>query len=265
MKLNSFYQDSVRKVKQYFRLAVFVFPLLLTTGFCSQIFTAAATEESARKQIYAAVHNQAAEMIRHEGKRRNWRDYQAKINIFIPAEASGFAACGKTPVASLPGGDRVDLHRLRFDVHCGDGQGWDVVVAVKPDIYLPVLVARKTLDRGHVITADNVMLKKYNITNTRGEYVTQLQDVVGLTVKRRARAMQPIALSQLESPVLVERGQLVVMMAEQNGVQAQTMGEALKKGRKGEMIKVKNESSKRIVSAIVSGRGVVQMVQTSEE
>lgn len=58
-------------------------------------------------------------------------------------------------------------------------------------------------------------------------------------MKRRVRDRQPITLNQLESPLLVERGQRVLMVAEQNGVEARTMGEAMKKGRKGEIIKVK--------------------------
>ena len=37
----------------------------------------------------------------------------------------------------------------------------------------------------------------------------------------------------------------------------------MKKGRKGEMIKVKNESSGRVVSAIVADIGVVNMVYAS--
>ena len=77
------------------------------------------------------------------------------------------------------------------------------------------------------------------------------------------RDRQPITLNQLESPLLVERGQRVLMVAEQNGVEARTMGEAMKKGRKGEIIKVKNESSGRVVSAIVADIGVVNMVYAS--
>ena len=65
-------------------------------------------------------------------------------------------------------------------------------------------------------------------------------------------------MSQLDSPVMVERGQRVLMIADQDGVEARTMGIASKKGRKGEMIKVKNESSEREVTAIVSEMGVVR-------
>lgn len=245
-------------MKGLFRLSGFVF-LLLSLG----AFAAPAQAQNARKQIYVAVQLYVSDVIRNEAKRRSWPDYQAKMNLFIPAEAAQLPACGKNLSVSFPGGDRVELSRIRVDVRCEEGQGWDMAVTVKPDIYLPIVVARQGLERGHVIAPDDIAIKKLNISNTRGNYVTQPDDVMGLTVKRRVRELQPVAMNQLDSPVLVERGQRVMMIAEQGGVQAQTVGEAMKKGRKGEMIKVKNESSERIVSAIVTDSGVVRMVYAS--
>jgi flagellar basal body P-ring formation protein FlgA len=254
--INSTFIDLQRPgVKPFFRFLCLSF-LLLTAS-------AHSAPGSARKQIYAATQLHAAEVIRNEAKRRHWPDYQAKLNLFIPAEAAQLPTCGKSPSVSFPGGDRLELSRFRVDVRCDETPGWDMAVTVKPDIYLPVVVAQSGLERGHVISAADITLKKLNISNTRGNYVTQPDEVMGLTVKRRVRELQPVALSQLESPVLVERGQRVMMIAEQGGVQAQTLGEALKKGRKGEMIKVKNESSERVVSAIVADSGVVRMVYAS--
>jgi flagella basal body P-ring formation protein FlgA len=46
-------------------------------------------------------------------------------------------------------------------------------------------------------------------------------------------------------------------------VEARTVGEAMKKGRKGETIKVKNQSSGKVVTAVVTERGVVQTVNDS--
>lgn len=245
-------------MKVFFRLSGLVF-LMLTFG----VFAAPAQAQNARKQIYVAVQLQASDVIRNEAKRRHWPDYQAKMSLFIPAEAAQLPACGKNLSVSFPDGDRVELFRFRVDVRCDEGQGWDMAVTVKPEIYLPVVVARQSLERGHMISPDDVSIKKLNISNTRGNYVTEPDEVMGLTVKRRVRELQPIAMSQLDSPVLVERGQRVTMIAEQGGVQAQTVGEAMKKGRKGEMIKVKNESSERVVNAIVADSGVVRMVYAS--
>lgn len=250
-------------VKRNFRFLFGFF--LLAISSATPLFAAdpPPSATSARKQIYVAVQLHAADIIRQEAKRRHWPEYQAKMNLFIPAETSRYATCNQEPAVSIRSGDRLDLNRLRFEVRCAQPNGWDASVTVKPDIYLPVIVANSTLERGQVISADHITMRKLNISNTRGDYLTQPEEVIGMTVKRRVRDRQPITLNQLESPLLVERGQRVMMVAEQNGVEAHTMGEAMKKGRKGEIIKVKNERSGRVVSAVVTDLGVVSMVYAS--
>lgn len=227
---------------------------------CFSAASAAAPPQptSARKQVHSRVQQAASETIRQEAQRSRWEDYQAKLNLFIPSEISQYAPCAAPLTVSTPTGERLDLRRLRFDVRCESAGGWEVAVTVKPDIYLAVLMAKNTLERGHVLGPSDITLKKFNISNLRNGYVTHPDDVVGLTLKRRVRELQPLSMSQLDSPVMVERGQRVLMIADQDGVEARTMGIASKKGRKGEMIKVKNESSEREVTAIVSEMGVVR-------
>lgn len=122
-----------------------------------------------------------------------------------------------------------------------------------------VVAAKSALERGHLLTRTDLQLKTLQASGTRAGYLTDPKDAIGMTLKRRLRAGQPIARAHLDSPVLIERGQRVLMVAMQDGIEARTVGEAMKKGRKGEMIKVKNESSQRVVSAVVADAGVVRM------
>jgi flagella basal body P-ring formation protein FlgA len=154
----------------------------------------------------------------------------------------------------------MDLARLRYDIRCDGPNGWEIAVTVKPDVYLPILVAKNTLERGRQIAASDVEMKKRNIVGLRDGFMTNPDDAMGFTLKKRVRELQPIAPAHLDQPVLIERGQQIVMIAEQDGVQAKMMGEALKKGRKGDIIKVRNLQSQRVVSARVDDRGVVRML-----
>ncbi|MGY5365934.1 flagellar basal body P-ring formation chaperone FlgA [Enterobacter oligotrophicus] len=247
------------KGKVFFRHAVSVALLCLFALPAS----AQPQNSTARKQVYARVQQQAAETIRQEALRNGWEDYQAKLNLFIPSEIAQYAPCPAPLSVTMPGGEHLDLRRLRFDVRCDAGNGWDVAVTVKHDIYLQVLMTKETLERGHVIAASDLTRRKFNISNLRSGYLTRPDDVIGLTLKRRTRELQPLSMSQLDSPVMVERGQRVLMVANQDGVEARTMGIASKKGRKGEMIKVKNESSEREVTAMVVDMGVVRTGYTA--
>ena len=124
---------------------------------------------------------------------------------------------------------------------------------------MPILVTKNTVERGDLLSAGDVQLKRHNISNLRGAFLTDPDDVVGLTAKRRIRPLQPLSSSQLDMPILVSRGQKVIMIASQDGIEARTLGEAMKNGRKGDLIQVRNLTSKKTVSAVVDQSGVVRM------
>ncbi|SFC01745.1 flagellar basal body P-ring formation chaperone FlgA [Pragia fontium] len=236
------------------------FSLVLYIVAMASSASAAPSSNSARKQVYALAVEQAGSDIAQIAKRKGWKGYNSKVNVFIPNDVSRNKAC-RTPLkASSPAGNKMELSRLRYDIRCEDGSGWEVAVTVKPDIYLPVLVAKNTIERGEKITAGDIEMKKRNISSSRNGFISNPDEAVGLTVKRRIRPLQPIIPSQLEQPILVNRGQRVIMIASQDGIEARTMGEAMKNGRKGDMIKVKNLSSKKVVTAVVDGMGVVRML-----
>ncbi|MGE4941706.1 flagellar basal body P-ring formation chaperone FlgA [Yersinia enterocolitica] len=217
-------------------------------------------EIHARKQVYAQALHAASADISQTAKNKNWQGYTVKMNIFIPSEVSRYKVCNGGVRVAAPASGQRDISRLRYDISCPDALGWEVSVTVKPDIYLPVWVAKNTLDRGKVVAPDDIELKKKNISTAQGGYITDPDEIIGLTVKRRIRGLQVVIPSQLEQPVLVTRGQQVLMIAEQDGIEARMLGEALKNGRKGELIKVRNLSSKRTVTAIVDDMAKVRML-----
>ncbi|MGM7757428.1 flagellar basal body P-ring formation chaperone FlgA [Yersinia enterocolitica] len=217
-------------------------------------------EIHARKQVYAQALHAASADISQTAKNKNWQGYTVKMNIFIPSEVSRYKVCNGGVRVAAPASGQRDISRLRYDISCPDALGWEVSVTVKPDIYLPVWVAKNTLERGKVVAPDDIELKKKNISTAQGGYITDPDEIIGLTVKRRIRGLQVVISSQLEQPVLVARGQQVLMIAEQDGIEARMLGEALKNGRKGELIKVRNLSSKRTVTAIVDDMAKVRML-----
>lgn len=234
-------------------------------AFTTALPIAAWAAGTARKQVHASAISRATELIQQEAKRRSWSDFQVKMNVFMPAEVSQYAVCSQPLQTNMSGGERIVLARIRYEVRCDDSPGWAVAVTVKPDIYLPVVTAKNSYKRGHVLSLSDVTLKKTNIASARDEYVTDPKQIAGLTVKRRLLESQPISRNQLDDPILVNRGQWVLMIAGQNGVEGRTRGEALKKGKYGDVIKVKNESSSRVVSAVVDGPGIVRMLHASVE
>ncbi len=130
---------------------------------------------------------------------------------------------------------------------------------VKADACLSVVMAGRVITRGEVITADALVMKRYNVGNLHGEPLLSREEATGLIAKRTLRPGKPILRAQLEQPLLVKRGEAVTIISQTGDIRAQTAGVALKDGRLQQNIKVQNSSSERVIDAIVVGPGAVRV------
>lgn len=249
-----FYRPLQRK--SFFRLMALIgLPLLLGSAA-----HAASGDRGARRQVYAEAVRLATADLKAQAQREQWTDYRASFTVFIPNDISRNAACKTALQTAIPTAEQSSLLRMRYDIRCEDGPGWETSVTVKPTLYLAILVSTKMLPRGARLTSDDMEFKKRNIATLYGNFLTDRDSALGLTLKRRVLAQQPLSPSALEQPTLVERGQSVVLVAEQQGVSAHTLGEALQKGRRGDLIKVRNGASQKTVMARVTDVGVVTVM-----
>jgi flagella basal body P-ring formation protein FlgA len=84
--------------------------------------------------------------------------------------------------------------------------------------------------------------------------------VVGQTSRRSLRPGDVLRAGQLAAPVLVKRGDAVLMVARRDEVEVTTSGEALDSGARGAMVRVRNPSSGQVVRMRVTGAGTVEPV-----
>lgn len=240
-----------------------IFRSLLTAIFACSLTTAAhAAAKGPREQINALVLKTAGADLDNLAHKKGWQDYHYKLNVFIPSYAATQPACASALKASRPGTELVSVNRITYEVSCPGAQGWHLSVPVHADLYVPVVMVNSVVARGEVLDEGQLVLKKYNISNAHGELLTRLDQASGLTSKRTLRPGKPVLLSQLEMPIWVKRDQNVTLESSMGGITAQTSAIALKNGRKGETIKVRNESSQRVVSAIVIDQGTVKTLNS---
>lgn len=214
-------------------------------------------QHSAREQINARVLDAASHEIDALARKQQWQDYRYTFNIYIPSAVSTSALCASTPQITSSTSPEMALSRMNFVVTCPGNAGWKYNVAVRPDVSVPVVMPKSLITRDTVITADDLQLKKFNISNLREGLMTNMDEAIGLTSKRALQPGKPITRSELVQPVLVKRDQPVMIVSHTAGITASMPGVALKNGRKGDVIKVRNSSSQRIISGVVDDTGVV--------
>ena len=70
----------------------------------------------------------------------------------------------------------------------------------------------------------------------------------------------PVTDALIQKPVLVKRGETLVLTATRGGVSIRQTATAMQDGRKGQQISVRNTSTDRTIRAIVTGTGEADVV-----
>jgi len=120
---------------------------------------------------------------------------------------------------------------------------------------VPVLAHR--IGRGEVIRQGDIVLAKVAVNLIGRDTLTDAKDIVGLEPTRQLAAGAPIRAQDVRPQVLVPKNSLVTIVLRQAGMELTVQGKALDEGGKGDVVKVMNTKSQRVLEAQVDGPGIV--------
>ena len=134
-----------------------------------------------------------------------------------------------------------------------------VWAAATVEAFSEVVVTKKPLGRYKTITEDDIEVQKKDLANLPSDVITDPDAVLGKRTKRAIGAQTVLRPNLVEFPPLVKRGDVVVIIAETEGLKVTALGEVKKKGRFGERIPVINYDSKKIIYARVLDANTVKV------
>jgi len=144
-------------------------------------------------------------------------------------------------------------------VRCELNSGWKLILPVRVDLFDDVLVATKPLHKGQIIDKRQVRYQKQNISRLNNGYFSRNDDLSGLELRRNLKRGTILTPGSLRPRLMVKSGQQVTLVLDYKGLQIKSSGQALQSARRGEVVKVRNNQSKRIVEGIVSGEAQVRV------
>ncbi len=156
----------------------------------------------------------------------------------------------------LPSGSNLSGN-TSIGVRCEGRKPWSLYVSAKISKYADVFVSTRFLARGIELTERDFTLKRHDISNQSHGYITDIKEIKGKILRRPLRHNTVIPPNALNEAMLVKRGDRVTILAQNSGVKVHMKGKALKNGAAGELIRVQNLSSKRIIEGRVLSAGVV--------
>ncbi|WP_193222221.1 flagellar basal body P-ring formation chaperone FlgA [Alkalilimnicola sp. S0819] len=168
------------------------------------------------------------------------------------------AACGEPLAVSSPYG-KPRSGSVTLEVSCAGPKAWRLYVPARIESYLPVLSLSRNLPRGAMLKESDLQPLRQNIAALPHGYFTDAAELVGMELRRPLRAGAVVSPGAVKAPTLVRRGQNVRLVVESGGVRISSQLEALQDGAEGELIRLKNPRSGRIVQGRVSGRDTVRI------
>lgn len=144
-------------------------------------------------------------------------------------------------------------------VECKDEKPWKLYVRVAIKIMREVAVAARPLVRGDRLQKSDVEFVKKDVSRLRGSYLDDVSALEGYEVRQSVPVGAPLYTRMFRAPKLVRRGEKVTMLASIGGLEVRISGEALSDGARGDMIRVRNVSSRRVVQGEVVSKGLVRV------
>ncbi|GGX50447.1 flagellar basal body P-ring formation chaperone FlgA [Saccharospirillum salsuginis] len=213
------------------------------------------TTESTATQIDTALTEQT--WARLHQRYPDLADDRVRIDFDLPSAVSSLAPC-PDPI-DIDWRGQTLAGRQTPKVSC-DTLGWQLYIPIDLAIHRPVVVAAGSLSRGHRLTASDLTLRTLDIGTLRLGYFDSIDSLEGYEVARPVQPGDVITPHMAEPPVMVKRGDRVVIIATTGGgLSVRTLGEALRDGPSGEQIPVRNLTSRKVVHAYVKSKGVVEI------
>lgn len=183
---------------------------------------------------------------------------QAELSIDVSAIDSRLrlARCGKGNLEIEQNSSRIE-QTTTVSVKCHGPVYWSFYVPIRLKVLKDVVISRHHIAKGHMITEQDLKTVKLNTRKLTHGYYKDSAPIIGKLAKRSMQKNHIIAPNNLMFAKLIKKGELVKITAKNDQVQVSVKGIALQSGAAGQIIAVKNMTSKKVIEGKVVGRKAV--------
>lgn len=164
--------------------------------------------------------------------------------------------CGDDLQLFLPPGGKL-VGKSTVGVRCTSSNPWTLYVPVTITAYADVATANYPLQRGALLTRDDFSMVQQPLHQLPAGYMEDNSELLGKQLTRTVAAGKTLTRNMLKSPIMIKRGQQVVLIAQNHNFEVRVSGKALANGAVGDRIQVQNLSSKTVVEGTINAQGAV--------
>jgi flagella basal body P-ring formation protein FlgA len=149
--------------------------------------------------------------------------------------------------------------RTTVGVRCNAPRPWTLYVPVQVDASVPTIVLREAMPRGSVLSAGDLRIKLQPAASVYGELVSSVASATGKQLRRDTAAGKALKLNMLTDPQAIARGQTTQIVSVVNNIEVVMNGTALSGAGAGETIRIRNNTSGKLLEGVVTEDGRVRV------
>lgn len=127
-------------------------------------------------------------------------------------------------------------------------------------LYGQVVVVNRQVSFGEILTTDNVRYERLETGRLGAGYFKDMNKVLGLAARRSLPPGMVVLDTNVNKPLLIKQGNMVNIVAYIGSMEVSATGQAMQDGSEGQLIRVKNINSNKIMSAKVLNESTVQVL-----
>lgn len=192
---------------------------------------------------------------RSSSDRLDLRLYRNQERLFLP---KGFDAAN-IDVVDLRYQERSRRFSAVISIPHGNGQMREITITGAAEAMVALPVLEKAVEPGEIISRADIGWIEIRRNRLGRNIVTASADLIGQSPRRRLRTGQPLRLTDIDTPVLVEKGSQITMIVQSGNMTLTATGKALEDGGAGDMIRILNNDTHRTVEGLVTDAGAVRI------
>ncbi|MGB3623394.1 MAG: flagellar basal body P-ring formation chaperone FlgA [Ketobacter sp.] len=223
-----------------------------TTGF-----TQSPTDE--QPVTPATLHTQVDQSIQHYAKEIQGDTYESYDISIQPVDPRLRLSRCNAPLDIQHRPRNRNYGRLTMRVECNGDEPWAIHVPVTIQAFAKVVIASGPIAKGTHLSAGDISIETPDLSLLYGGYFSAAEQVNGFVAKRPISAGQVLNSSLMDPVKMINRGEKVVIIAEGPGLNIRTTGVSMEDGAYGELIRVKNANTEKVVEGRISGPGRIKV------
>ena len=182
----------------------------------------------------------------------NCESWQVEIECgHLPTNLPTFNTTAPLQVSCLKRGSLVGRTIFKVSYKSLSGNWISFQISCNVKRFMNVLVASRRLDRGHIISGNELYQEKREVTNTTYDACSNLPSTIGRHTKRIVSAGSILTESMIEVIPVVQRGDNVTAFMQKKNLMISFPAKANQPGYIGDVITVRDMSNNTLVKAEV--------------